>query len=467
MRGAAPRPAEPPGVEVPARGRPGDRPRPGGGRPAAQGTPPGATRPAVREAQAGAPARALPPLRPAPNWPGPPGPDGAPLLDAKGLLPDELASLLASWGEPAYRGRQLFQWLHAKGARGFAEMTVLPAALRQRVERLAVPTAFTLLTRQADPQDGTVKYLFELADGQTVETVLMRYRYGYTACVSSQVGCRMGCRFCASTLGGLKRNLLAGEMAEQIAFLNRDLAQRGDDREAFPVPEAGPEEPGALEAPATAAEAAARWRRVSRLVVMGMGEPLENLDAVERFLRVVHEPTGAGIGMRHITVSTAGVVPGIDRLAELALPITLAISLHAPNDALRDGLVPLNRRYPLRALLDACQRYVDRTGRRLTFEYVLIAGVNDLPEHARELGRLLRGLPCHINLIPLNPVAEWGLQPSSAEATARFQGLLHGAGLPVTLRRQLGTAIDAACGQLRRRGPAAEAGAAGPEPPAP
>jgi len=381
-------------------------------------------------------------LRPAPTWAGPAGP-GGPLPDAKGLLPEELSALFVSWGEPGYRGLQAFEWLHGKGARSFSEMTVLPAGLRAAAAERLSPTTFRVLARQVDRQDGTVKYLFELGDGATVETVLMRYRYGYSACVSSQVGCRMGCRFCASTLEGLRRNLLAGEMAEQLALLNRDLAEHGDDPEWFPVPPAvddGEEQ-----------EAPAGFRRVSRLVVMGMGEPLENLEAVVRFLQLAHEPAGAGIGMRHMTVSTSGVVPGIDALAEAELPITLAVSLHAPNDALRDTLVPLNRRYPLASLLGACRRYAERTGRRLTFEYVLISGVNDLPEHARELGRLLRGLPAHVNLIPLNPVPEWGLEPSTAEATARFQGLVYGAGLPVTLRRQLGTAIDAACGQLRRR----------------
>jgi 23S rRNA (adenine2503-C2)-methyltransferase len=384
--------------------------------------------------------RQLPPLPPPPTWPGPTGPDGRPLVDVKGLLPHELEALLRSWGQPAYRGRQLFQWLHGKGARSFAEIRVLPAALRARLEAEATLLPAELVARQVDPGDGTVKYLLRLGDGLTVEAVLMRYRFGYTACVSSQVGCRMGCRFCASTLGGLRRNLRAGEMAEQVALLGRDLAQHGGDPARFPVP---PDEGPTGQGP--------RWSRVSRVVVMGMGEPLENLDEVVRFLRLIHEPDGAGIGWRHMTVSTSGLVPGIDRLAEEGLPITLAVSLHAPNDTLRDRLVPLNRRYPLAELLAACRRYVERTGRRLTFEYVMISGVNDLPEHARELGRLLRGLPCHVNLIPLNPVPEWNLTPSTPEAMARFRALVRGAGLPCTIRRQLGTAIDAACGQLRRR----------------
>ncbi len=393
-------------------------------------------------------ARPLPPLAPPRTWAGPSGPDGGSLGDARGMLPEELAALLRARGIPAYRGRQIFEWLHAHGAQSFAEMTVLPAALREGLGGILSPLPLSPLSRQADPGDGTVKYLFALGDGETVETVLMRYRYGYTACVSSQVGCRMGCRFCASTLGGLRRNLLAGEIAAQVDWCNRDLRRNGADPQAFPAPAGEPatddEEPGS-------GAAAPGFGRVSRIVVMGMGEPLENLEAVTGFLRVAHDGAGAGIGWRHMTVSTSGLVPGIDALARLDLPITLAVSLHAPNDALRDQLVPLNRRHPLGELLPACRRYAEATGRRLTFEYVLIAGRNDLPEHARELGRLLRGLPCHVNLIPLNPVPEWHLLPSPPEAAARFAGLLRGAGLPVTLRRQLGTAIDAACGQLRRR----------------
>lgn len=387
-----------------------------------------------------APTPALPPLSAAPTW-------EAPGLDLGALLPGELAAQLVRWGYPTYRGRQLFSALHGQCAADYGAITVLPADLRQRLQAEALPPAPELLTRQADPLDGTVKYLFRLGDGQSVETVLMRYRYGYTACVSSQVGCRMGCRFCASTLGGLTRNLLAGEMVAQIDALNRDLAaaaQRTDDA-AFPVPT--PAEGEGPDAP----EAEARFDRVGRVVVMGMGEPLENLDAVVAFLRVAHELSGAGIGWRHMTLSTSGLVPAMDRLSELELPITLAVSLHAPNDTLRDRLVPVNRRYPLGQLLPACARYLERTGRRLTFEYILIDRVNDLPEHARELGRLLRGLSCHVNLIPMNPVPERDLHPSTLDAQTRFRGLLRGAGIPCTVRRQLGAGIDAACGQLRRR----------------
>jgi 23S rRNA (adenine2503-C2)-methyltransferase len=343
------------------------------------------------------------------------------MVDLKRMLPDELAGLLAAQGEPGYRARQLFAWMHGHGARSFAEMSSLPRSLRERLAAVGELGVLEPVTRQQDPGDGTVKLLLRLHDGNTVETVRMRYSYGHSACVSSQVGCHVGCRFCASAIGGLVRNLTASEMIEQVILCNRDLA-------AF--------EPGA---------------RIARVVVMGMGEPMENLPEVLRFLRLAHEPDGCGIGWRHMTVSTSGLVPGIDALAAEDLPITLAVSLHAPNDEVRSRLVPLNRRYPLAELLPACRRYVEATGRRLTFEYVLIGGVNDLPEHARELARLVRGLLCHVNLIPLNPVAGRGLRPSPPAAMADFRRILRQAGIPATLRRQLGTSIDAACGQLRRR----------------
>ena len=386
--------------------------------------------------------RTLQPLAPPPIWQAPHDSQGQPRLDVRGMPADDMAEMLRAWSHPGYRGRQLFAALHGQGVRAFQEAHVLPAALRAELDDRAVASFLVLEARQCDPGDGTVKYLFRLADGNTIETVLMRYRYGYSVCVSSQVGCRMGCTFCASTLGGLARNLAAGEMAEQIDFINGELAAAArQDRlaEEFPVPPDERPDPGA------------RFDRIARLVVMGMGEPLENLDEVVRFLRVTHDGAGAGIGFRHMTVSTSGLVPQIDRLAELDLPVTLAVSLHAPNDELRNRLVPLNRRYPLAELMPACRRYAEATGRRLTFEYVLIGGVNDLPEHARELGRLLRGLTCHVNLIPLNPVTERQLRPSTADAAMRFRGLLRGAGIPATTRRQLGTAIDAACGQLRRK----------------
>jgi 23S rRNA (adenine2503-C2)-methyltransferase len=342
----------------------------------------------------------------------------------KGMTPEELGRWFAAAGEHAYRGPQLFSWLHGHGARSFQEITVFPLALRQRLEATADPGVFDVLARQADPLDGTVKYLFRLADGETVETVVMRYRYGLTACISSQVGCRMGCRFCASTAGGLVRNLTAAEMVEQLVACNRELASSGSP--------------------------AAEGRRVARLVVMGMGEPLENLDTVLRFLDLAHRPEGCAIGWRHMTVSTSGLVPAMDELAARRLPITLAVSLHAPTDELRSHLMPINRRHPLPELLAACRRYVERTGRRLTFEYAMIDGVNDSPEMARTLAHLVSGLLCHVNLIPLNPVEGRGLDCSPPEVIRTFQRVLQDAGVPATVRRQLGTGIEAACGQLRR-----------------
>jgi 23S rRNA (adenine2503-C2)-methyltransferase len=434
------------------RGRGVGAARPVAGAPSSQGSRPEARAPR---------ARALPPL-PEPAAPPPVlGPDGRELLAVAGMGPDELSRLLEGWGEPSYRGRQLFTWLQARAEADFLAMTPLPLALRRRLAEEAVASSLTPIARLVDRHDGTVKYLFRLADGETVETVLMRYRYGWTVCVSSQVGCRMGCRFCASTLGGLKRNLAAHEMVEQVLAVQRDLRDpaRRRDPELFPVPEepgewADEEQEEEPEGELGEGEEGGddqRFARVRRVVVMGMGEPMENLPAVLRFLRILHEPDGVAIGWRHMTVSTAGVVPGIDALAEERLPITLAVSLHAPNDELRDRLMPLNHRYPIAQVLEACRRYVARTHRRLTFEYVLIAGVNDLPEHARELARLIRDLRCHVNLIPWNPVPERDFRPSPPEAVARFRGLLQGAGIPVTVRRQLGLGVEGACGQLRRR----------------
>ena len=359
---------------------------------------------------------------------GPAGP-AVPTREWAGLLPEELAAQLAPWGEPAYRGRQIFAWFHRRGVTRFSAMTDLPRDLRERLEALGDPMVPQVRRLQVDPEDGTRKYLLELDDGQLIETVLMRHRYGLSLCVSSQVGCAMGCRFCASTLGGLVRNLTAAEMAGQLLVVNRDLAERGE--------------------------------RVSHLVIMGIGEPLQNLDATLRFLRVAHHPQGAGISYRHMTVSTSGLVPKIRQLAREGLPITLAVSLHAPNDALRSWLMPVNRRWPIAELMDACREYVAETGRRITFEYVLIADVNDQPEHARELAQLVAPLGAHVNLIPWNPVSERPFRAPSPERVQAFAAQLRSLGVNVTVRRELGQRIEAACGQLRRRA-LAEAGA-GPE----
>ncbi|MBX6378145.1 MAG: 23S rRNA (adenine(2503)-C(2))-methyltransferase RlmN [Clostridia bacterium] len=342
------------------------------------------------------------------------------MRDARGLSVQEWEELMAAIGEPRYRGRQVFAWIHGRGVEEPGAMTDLPLSLRARLPELVQLGPLPLAARQQDPVDGTVKYLFRLRDGQGVEAVLLRHRYGDSLCVSTQVGCLMGCRFCASTIGGLVRNLEAGEMIGQVLAARRDLQAR---------------EPTA---------------RIGRLDLMGIGEPLENYDEVLRFIRLAHEPLGLDIGYRHITLSTSGIVPRIHQLAREGLPITLAVSLHAPNDELRTRLMPVNRRYPIAALMEACRAYVAATGRRVTFEYVLIRGVNDSPELARELARLVRPLLCHVNLIPLNPSGR-GLEPSSPEAVRTFLNVLRRFGVSATVRRELGQAIDAACGQLRRR----------------
>lgn len=343
--------------------------------------------------------------------------------DLKEMGLAEMEAFFAILGEPRYRAEQVYRWLHQRAVLSFGEMTDLPKSLRDRLEASATIGRLEVAVRQADPEDGTTKLLLRLADGETVEAVLLRYDYGNTVCLSTQVGCQMGCAFCASTIGGLVRNLTAGEMVEQVLAAQREL--RG---------QVG----GASE-------------RVSRAVLMGIGEPLENYDAVVKFMRMMHEPVGMGMSYRHMTLSTCGLVPEIRRLARERLPVTLAVSLHAPNDELRSRLMPVNRRYPLAELLAACAEYTGLTGRRVTFEYVLIDGVNDLPELARELARVLHGMLCHVNLIPLNPSGR-GLSGSPPERVRVFHGVLERAGVPVTVRRELGVGIEAACGQLRRRG---------------
>ncbi|MBE3589824.1 MAG: 23S rRNA (adenine(2503)-C(2))-methyltransferase RlmN [Firmicutes bacterium] len=340
------------------------------------------------------------------------------MRNLKDLFPAELAGVAKSLGAPAYRGRQIFRWLHARAAKTFEEMTDLPAELRAELAQRFSTGYAPVILRQEDPFDGTAKYLLRMADGAVVETVRMEYRYGASVCVSSQVGCRQGCIFCASTIGGKERDLTAGEMIEEVLAVQRELP-------------AG--------------------RRVHSVVVMGMGEPLENYDEVLRFVRLAHEPDGLHLSYRHLTVSTCGIVPGIDRLAGENLPITLAVSLHAPNDELRNRLLPVNRRWPLAELMRAVRDYIARTGRRVTFEYAMILDTNDSPEHARELAALLQGVLCHVNLIPLNPIQGSPLGASPRQRIVEFRAILQSRGIPTTIRRQLGLAIEAACGQLRRR----------------
>ena len=336
-------------------------------------------------------------------------------MNLKSMTLPELSETLKSMGQPAFRAKQLYTWLH-RGARSYDEMTNLPAALRERLEAEYPIAAPTVVRRQESQKDGTIKYLWQLADGNCVETVLMRYRYGNTVCISSQVGCRMGCAFCASTIGGLVRRLEPYEMLDEVLFTQVDSGQL-----------------------------------ISHIVLMGIGEPLDNFDNVMRFLELVNSPEGMNISMRHISLSTCGLVPKIDELAKRKLQLTLSVSLHAPNDAIRNTIMPVNKAYPSEELLAACRRYYAATSRRISFEYAMIDGVNDTPAHAQELIRRLKGLPAHFNLIPLNHVEESPLKPSSKVAVALFQKTLEDAGIPATVRRTLGSDIDASCGQLRRK----------------
>ncbi len=333
----------------------------------------------------------------------------------RSMTQPELAGVLKALGQPAFRARQVFSWLH-KGVRSYEEMTNLPKALRDSLEENYPLHAPEVVRRQESQKDGTVKYLWRLSDGNCVETVLMRYHYGNTVCISTEVGCRMGCAFCASTLGGLVRRLEPHEMLEQVLFTQVDSG--------LPV---------------------------SHIVLMGIGEPLDNFDNVLRFLELVNSPEGMNISMRHISLSTCGLVPKIDRLAEKKLQLTLSVSLHAPSDEIRNTLMPVNQAYPIETLLAACRRYYAATNRRISFEYAMIDGVNDTEAAARLLLKQLKGLPAHLNLIPLNRVEESPLKPSTRQAVARFQKLLEDGGVPATVRRTLGGEIDASCGQLRRK----------------
>lgn len=335
--------------------------------------------------------------------------------DVLSWLPADAEAALEGLGAEPYRGRQLFRALWRGRLTSFDDLAVWPRALRQamseqyRLQRV-VPTA------EQRARDGTVKGLLRLADGESVEAVLLPHKYGWSVCVSTQVGCAMGCHFCASGIGGRKRNLSAGEILDQVAW-------------------AASVAPG----------------RVSRVDLMGIGEPLDNYRETVRFLRLVHEPSGMGLSYRHLTVSTSGLVPAILRLAEEGLPVTLAVSLHAPDDALRERLMPVNRAYPLAKLLPACEAYWERTGRRVTFEYLLIEDVNDSTVLAERLADQLT-FPAHVNVIPWNPVPEHPFRPSPPRQVEAFCDALLNRGIPCTVRRELGQEIQAACGQLRRSG---------------
>ena len=327
---------------------------------------------------------------------------------------EQLAEQLKAMGQPAFRAKQIFHWLHQKLVTEFSAMTDQPKALLAKLEEeyyIAAP----VIQRRQQSRDGTVKYLFRLADGNCIETVVMRYNYGNTVCVSTQVGCRMGCRFCASTQAGRVRNLEAGEIAAEIYAAQKDIGER-----------------------------------ISHIVLMGIGEPLDNFHNVMDFLTIISSPEGVNIGMRNISLSTCGIVPQIDRLAEKKLQLTLSISLHAPNNAMRSQMMPVNDAYPVEELIAACRRYQKVTGRRISFEYSMVRGVNDSPATAKELAKLIRGMGAHVNLIPINPVDGSPYSATDAENVKRFQNMLTELGVNATVRRRLGSDISAACGQLRR-----------------
>ena len=333
----------------------------------------------------------------------------------KSMTLPEITGLFKELGQPAFRAKQVYSWLH-KGVRSYEEMTNLPKAFRDTLTEQYPICAPQVVRKQESQKDGTIKYLWKLHDGNCVETVLMRYNYGNTVCISTEVGCAMGCAFCASTLGGLVRRLEPFEMLDQVLFTQVDSG--------LPV---------------------------SHIVLMGIGEPLDNFDNVLRFLELVNSPEGMNISMRHISLSTCGLVPKIDKLADMKLQISLAISLHGTNNEIRNRIMPVNKAYPIEELVAACRRYYEKTSRRIHFEYAMIHGVNDSIQQAKELLSLLKGLPAHINLIPLNHVEESPLKPSTKAAVAAFQKTLNDGGLTATVRRTLGGDIDASCGQLRRK----------------
>ena len=331
------------------------------------------------------------------------------------MFPDELKQALSDMGEKPFRAGQLFSWLH-RGAY-FSEMTNLPMSLRKKLEEQGVDQPVQIRETRVSPLDGTRKFLFAMKDGQCVEGVLMRYHYGTTLCISTQVGCKMGCRFCASTLDGCVRSLTAAEMLGQVQCANRTLD----------------------------------GERVHNIVLMGSGEPMDNYDNVVRFLRLVSHPDGLNVGLRHISVSTCGLVPKMRAFADEGLPVTLSLSLHAPNDEIRRKIMPVANAYPYDQVIAACRNYVEKTGRRVIFEYALIRDVNCDLKCADELSRRLRGLQCHVNLIPLNDVKERDLRAPDRKMVETFLNRLTQRGISATVRREMGADIEGACGQLRRK----------------
>lgn len=336
-------------------------------------------------------------------------------IDIRSMTQEALSEWLKDNGQPSFRAKQIREWLD-QGVSDFSQMTNLPKNLRDILSEVFTVPGVTIVRKLTSAIDGTVKYLFRLDDGETVESVLMQYKHGWSQCLSTQVGCKMGCTFCATGIGGFIRNLSSAEMMAQIEAAQSDSGVR-----------------------------------VSSIVLMGMGEPLDNYDNVVQFLRMLGEEGGVHIGMRHISLSTCGVVTGIRRLKDEQIPLTLSISLHAPNDEIRSRTMPVNRRWPIDELLNACREYIEATGRRISFEYAMIDGVNDADEHAEELADRLQGMLCHVNLIPVNSVAGKAQQRSSRLRIQAFMKVLEKRGINVTVRRTLGSDINASCGQLRRQ----------------
>lgn len=336
--------------------------------------------------------------------------------DIKSLTLEELTAEMALIGEKSFRAAQIYQWMHEKLADSFEEMSNLPKTLREKLAQNYSYTCHQTVEMKVSQIDGTRKYLFGLSDGNVIESVLMRYEHGNSVCISSQVGCRMGCRFCASTLDGLERNLTASEMLDQIYRIQKSLGER-----------------------------------VSNVVVMGSGEPMDNYDNLIRFIHLLSDSHGLHISQRNITVSTCGIVPRMRQLAQEGLQITLALSLHAPNDEVRKTLMPIANAYRLKDVLDACRYYFHKTGRRVTFEYSLVQGVNDNLQEAQALATLLKDMHGHVNLIPVNPIKERDFVQSDRKAIQSFKNYLEKNGINVTIRREMGRDIDGACGQLRKR----------------